>query len=167
MSRALDCIAVLGVPGTGAGELMDALRRVLATQATALRISDQMPSQPGPCLTLLLGLNLPQAGSHPASDLVRLQQDSELRQQLQSRGLPYRVIYGSSPEARLANALHALGLPATDSHSLQAREQAQFDLNRGRTPWSCEKCSDPECEHRLFTGLLAGPSGRVRRRSVQ
>jgi len=63
------------------------------------------------------------------------------------------VIYGAGP-SRLANALLALGLPAPDARAQQTREQAQFDLNRGRTPWSCEKCSDPDCEHKLFTGLL-------------
>ena len=26
--------------------------------------------------------------------------------------------------------------------------------------WDCEKCSDPECEHRLFTSLVAQREAR-------
>ena len=141
-------IAVLGVPGSEVNELMQALRTALATQTDPWHISDEIhPDSGSGCLTLLLGLSL-----SPAKTDVAL--DRKLRQQLHTQGLPYRVIYGTDPATRLANALHALGQPATDSPSVQARAQAQFDLNRGRTPWSCEKCSDPDCEHRLFTGLL-------------
>ena len=143
-------IAVLGVPGSGVNELMQALRTALATQTGPWRISDGVPTDSGTdCLALLLGLSLT-----PTQTDVAL--DHELRQQLHARGLPYRVIYGTDLATRLANALHALGRPASDSPSVQTRAQAQFDLNRGRTPWSCEKCSDPDCEHRLFTGLLRG-----------
>ena len=143
-------IAVLGVPGSGVKELMQALRTALATQTDPWRISDEIPPDNGVgCLALLLGLSLSSAKADVALD-------RELRQQLHTRGLPYRVIYGTDPATRLANALHALGRPPSDSPSVKTRVQAQFDLNRGRTPWSCEKCSDPDCEHRLFTGLLRG-----------
>jgi hypothetical protein len=63
------------------------------------------------------------------------------------------VIYGQGL-ARLNNALLAMGLPPENEADWQRRELAQFALNEGRTPWLCEKCSDPDCEHRLFTGLL-------------
>ena len=67
--------------------------------------------------------------------------------------LDFRVVYGQGL-ARLNNALLALGLAPEDEQAWLRRESAQFDLNQGRTPWQCEKCSDPDCEHRLFTGLL-------------
>ena len=51
-------------------------------------------------------------------------------------------------------ALLALGLPGEDETAWHTRQNAQYALNEGRTPWLCEKCSDPDCEHRLFTGLL-------------
>ena len=133
--------------GLGAGS------SVLIGQAWGARDTGRVKAVAGTalCVALLLGLD-------PAhTDFsAQAQQDNALREQLQTLGLPYRVVYGAGP-ARLVNALLALGLPAPDADAQQTREQAQFDLNRGRTPWSCEKCSDPECEHKLFTGLLLRP----------
>ena len=80
--------------------------------------------------------------------------DGLLRERLQGAGLDFRVIYGQGL-ARLNHALLALGEAAEDEATWQQRQAAQFALNGGRTPWLCEKCSDPDCEHRLFTGLLA------------
>jgi len=55
---------------------------------------------------------------------------------------------------RMETVLNSLGLQ-TDTAAAQSR---QFALNGGRTPWRCESCSDPDCEHRLFTGLLNRPN---------
>jgi hypothetical protein len=82
--------------------------------------------------------------------------DGLLREALTRSALDFRVIYGQGL-TRLNNALLALGLDAEDEAAWQRRESAQFALNEGRTPWLCEKCSDPDCEHRLFTGLLQRP----------
>jgi len=86
----------------------------------------------------------------------RLPIDGLLREALTRSALDFRVIYGQGL-TRLNNALLALGLDAEDEAAWQRRESAQFALNEGRTPWLCEKCSDPDCEHRLFTGLLQRP----------
>ena len=85
--------------------------------------------------------------------------DRLLRERLQGAGLDFRVIYGQGL-ARLNHALLALGEAAEDEATAEQRLSAQFDLNAGRTPWRCETCSDPDCEHRLFTGLLARPQDR-------
>lgn len=85
--------------------------------------------------------------------------DRLLRERLQGAGLDFRVVYGQGL-ARLNHALLALGEAAEDEATGQARLSAQFDLNAGRTPWRCDNCSDPDCEHRLFTGLLARPQQR-------
>jgi nicotinamide riboside kinase len=79
--------------------------------------------------------------------------DRLLRQALTQAGIGYRVVYGQGL-ARLNNALLALGMATEDEASWHSRQSAQFALNQGRTPWLCEKCSDPDCEHRLFSGLL-------------
>jgi nicotinamide riboside kinase len=81
--------------------------------------------------------------------------DTLLRQALNRAGLAFQVVYGQGPQ-RLNNALLALGLPSQDLAALAMREQAQFAIHQGRTVWQCNDCSDPECEHRLFTGLLEG-----------
>lgn len=143
-------IVVLGAAETGAAELARHLSTALAAFPLS-RVSAEAAPSDRHDFALLMGLDQP--GNATVNYATKASQDSALRKQLHALGLPYRVIYGAGPN-RLANALLALGLPAPDAGAQQAREQAQFDLNRGRTPWSCDTCSDPDCEHKLFTGLL-------------
>lgn len=105
--------------------------------------------------TLVMGLDLPWVADGLQRDgpQVRGPVDTLVRQALERSGILYRVVYGQGLQ-RLNNALLALGLGAEDEAAWHTRQNAQFALNEGRTPWSCEKCSDPDCEHRLFTGLL-------------
>lgn len=106
-------------------------------------------------LTLVTGLDLPWVADGLQRDgpHVRGPVDTLVRQALERGGITYRVVYGQGQQ-RLNNALLALGLPGEDDTALQLREQAQFAINQGRTVWQCNECSDPDCEHKLFTGLL-------------
>jgi hypothetical protein len=106
--------------------------------------------------TLVTGLDLPEVAGGLQSDAPheRGLADSLLRQALERAGIAYRVVYGQGHQ-RLNNALLALGLPGEDLAARLVREQAQFAINQGRTVWQCNECSDPECEHKLFTGLMA------------
>lgn len=94
--------------------------------------------------TLVTGLDLPwvadglQRQSPPSREPV----DALLRGALERAGIAYRVVYGRGDE-RLANALLGLG-----------QGPAHGDATQRPWSWSCDKCSDPACEHRLFTGLL-------------
>jgi nicotinamide riboside kinase len=110
-------------------------------------------------MTLVTGLDIAWEAQwlrdHPAA---RGHIDTRVRQALERAGIGYRVVYGQGLD-RLNNALLALGLATEDAALWRQRQSAQFALNEGRTPWNCEKCSDPDCEHRLFTGLLARPGG--------
>ncbi|MDR7095738.1 AAA family ATPase [Hydrogenophaga laconesensis] len=102
-------------------------------------------------LTLLMGLDLPWVpdGLFRDSPSVRDATDGWLRRELQGAGMAFQTVYGQGP-ARLQQALRALG--AALGRPLVAQDPA---LATGLRPWSCENCSDPDCEHRLFTGLLA------------
>ena len=94
--------------------------------------------------TLLTGLDLPWVADGLQRDgpHVREPVDAMLRDALARAAVPYRVVYGSGPE-RLASALAAVdAVPRSP-----AGEGAAW-------VWNCEKCSDPECEHRLFGRLL-------------
>ena len=98
---------------------------------------------------LLTGLDLPWVpdGLH-RSQATREAVDVQLRELLAREAVAYRVVYGRGPQ-RLASALAAIDT------------QLAPELPAGnRRAWTCEKCSDPECEHRLFTRLVPPGSGR-------
>ncbi len=101
-------------------------------------------------LTLLMGLDLPWVpdGLFRDGPAVRAATDTVLRRELQAAGIPFQTLYG--PLAlRVQQALRAIG-------SALQRPLTPKDATweQGRRPWNCEKCSDPDCEHRLFTQLL-------------
>jgi HTH-type transcriptional regulator, transcriptional repressor of NAD biosynthesis genes len=105
--------------------------------------------------TLLMGIDLPwmadglqRDGPHVRSPVDRL-----VRQALERAGIAYGVVYGQGLQ-RLNNALLALGLPSQDTETQILRDQSQFSINQGRTAWQCQECSNPECEHKLFSDLL-------------
>ncbi|MGV1045579.1 AAA family ATPase [Limnohabitans sp.] len=107
-------------------------------------------------ITLVTGLDLPWVADGLQRDgpHVRGPVDTLVRQALEREGIAFRVVYGQGHQ-RLNNALLALGLEGEDEAARCTREQAQFAINQGRTVWQCNECSDPDCEHKLFTGLLA------------
>lgn len=88
------------------------------------------------------GLDLPWVADGLQRDgpHVRAPIDAQVRSMLGGAGVPYRVVYGSGDE-RVRNALAAIDA------SLAPREP------RRTWVWQCDKCSDPDCEHRLFRGL--------------
>jgi hypothetical protein len=100
-----------------------------------------------------MGLDLP----CPAEDRAAQEAfDAQLRLALQVAGVTYRVIYGQG-DTRVANALNAIKLIAINTYPTGGNEV--FEVGNGmRTQrlraWNCEKCSDPVCEHRLFTSLV-------------
>jgi HTH-type transcriptional repressor of NAD biosynthesis genes len=115
-------------------------------------------------MTLVTGLDLPWVADGLQRDgpQVREPVDAMVRAALHSANVAYKVVYGQGEE-RLNNALLALGWDEKKTDALGSpllnaaqttRTQAQFALNRGRTAWACDKCSDADCEHRLFTDLL-------------
>ncbi|WP_295522291.1 hypothetical protein [uncultured Pseudacidovorax sp.] len=79
--------------------------------------------------------------------------DSRLRAAFAAVGLPCAIIHGREPEQRLARAWAALqsGLDGRDERLPPAQSQPRLRSSA----WNCERCSDPDCEHRLFTDLLA------------
>lgn len=74
--------------------------------------------------------------------------DQAIRTALASAGIAYRVMYGTSDQ-RLAQALEAANPPAPQ------RTVAARNGRKSAWTWVCDKCSDPTCEHRLLSDLLA------------
>lgn len=107
-------------------------------------------------VTLLTGLDLPWVPDGLQRDGPQVPEpvDRLLRERLSEAGIAYRVVYGSGEE-RLHNAL--LAIESAAAISLPGDAQALSARREGQTrPWRCGKCSDPECEHRLFTGGFGG-----------
>jgi nicotinamide riboside kinase len=102
-------------------------------------------------LTLLTGLDLPWVADGLQRDgpHVREPVDALIRNMLAHAKVDYRVVYGSGGE-RLLNAVAALELTARPG-----REPGSPPAPSQRQPWtwSCEKCGDPECEHKLFGAM--------------
>lgn len=101
--------------------------------------------------TLVTGLDLPWEADGYIRDgpHVREPVDSLLRAALGRAGISWRVVYGQGP-ARLQQALAGLGMDSSDP---AGRPLAPDAAPR----WSCDKCSDPDCERRLFARLLCRP----------
>lgn len=113
-------------------------------------------------LTLLTGLDMPwqadgiqRDGAH-----VRTPVDTLLREKLQSAGIAFEVIYGSDVQ-RTLNALQAIARLNANNATMNsiapyAADTPATEQNRLKK-WqsSCEKCSDPDCERRLFSSLTS------------
>jgi nicotinamide riboside kinase len=103
-------------------------------------------------LILVTGLDLPWVpdGLQRDGPHVREPVDALIRQALARAGVAYRVIYGRGAE-RLAAALRAAGDVRAGPPSTAPAAATTTGIDRS---WRCDKCSDPVCEHRLFTRLL-------------
>ena len=99
--------------------------------------------------TLVAGLDLPwQAdGIQRDGPDMRARVDARLREVLQREGVAFSLVYGQG-RARLAGALAVLEPGASTVPQV-----------RGRWRWQCDKCSDADCEHRLFSDLQAAAAG--------
>ncbi len=148
-------IRLLGAPGTGKTRLAAELAQALLAEkhAAMLFTIEDNPALPHPgpagCTTLLMGLDLPVP---PAAATVQQAADRTLRDTLAQSGINYQVVYGQG-EQRLRSALAALR-----SAGIAPGEETR----RPQWVWACDNCSDPQCERRLLSDLLAartrGPS---------
>lgn len=136
-------IAVVGAPGTGKSWLVRALTDAQADSPDGPRQATfhdgpEIQDDPAFDVVLLMGLDL----SPPSG--AEVQADQQIRAALAHHGIGFRVVYGQGA-ARLANALRVLVTAE----------------RRGTTPWrhQCDTCSDPDCEHQLFSRLLQGAGG--------
>ncbi len=143
-------IAIVGAPGTGSMELLNALPTALLAaglpRPCALSATQALDPQRPFELVLLCGL--PRTPADPQA----LRIDTHLRQLLDAHAQPYAVVYGDNAAQRVHSAMQAI------AH----RQQAGFSPPTAQTAWQwqCDKCSDAACEHRLFSSLLKAESVR-------
>jgi hypothetical protein len=141
-------IRLLGAPGTGKTRLAAELAKALSAGSHAgplFTVEDNpgLPhANPAGGATLLMGLDVPVP---PAFATLQQAADGALRDALALSGISYQVVYGQG-EQRLRSALAAL----------QGAARASGDQDsRARWTWACDNCSDPQCERRLLSDLLA------------
>ncbi len=139
--------AAQGVVVSDTTALMTAVYSDLLFDDRAL-YADALTAQRGYALTLLTALDLPWVADGLQRDgpHVREPVDALVRAALARGGVNYAVVHGSG-EARLASAWNALNAIAARAGDGSAAD--------GAWRWPCDKCSDPACEHRLFSDLVA------------
>lgn len=141
-------VALLGGESSGKTQLASALHQALALLAPGVAVViDYTAARAEGCrhdLTLLLA---PNPSDNPADAAT----DALLRSALLQAGVAFQIVHGQDA-VRVQQALRAIG-------NQMGRELVVDDpaLTRGRGQWTCDNCSDPDCEHRLFTGLLSRP----------
>ncbi|MES2686451.1 MAG: AAA family ATPase [Pseudomonadota bacterium] len=148
-------ICLLGAPGTGKTQLAAELAAALSAEkhaASVFTVNDNPALRhldPSACTTLLMGLDLP---APPASAELQQAADRALRDVLAQSGVSYQVVYGQG-EQRLRSALSAL------QAQLPGGRDSEVDAKHTRWVWACDNCSDPQCERRLLSDLLAARVG--------
>lgn len=148
-------IAIAGAPSTGKSPLAAALGQALQASGSQAVVTVATPpfatDLAGHDLVLLTGLEpASQAHSAAASVAAAAQEaaDHAIRTALSSAGISYRVMYGTADQ-RLAQAIEAVNPPAPQGAA------AARNGRKSAWTWVCDKCSDPSCEHRLLSDLLA------------
>lgn len=134
-------VTLAGAPGSGKSQLAAALTQALnqAGWPAAVGLADPT-TQDNNALILLMGLE------SQAKDMNAA--DQAIRAALTRAGTVYDVLYGSMEE-RLAQALGLIEKQLTGAGPRSPTKNSRPWI------WVCDKCSDPQCEHRLLTDLLA------------
>jgi len=162
-TRRIAAAAARGVAIADTTAVMTAVYSDLLFSDTSL-YADALAAQRGYAVTLLTALDLPWVADGLQRDgpQVREPVDAAVRATLQRAAVPYAVVHGNGPQ-RLASAWNAITRTAEVEDSPDAASATALNLRDPRDPptaasgwrWSCDKCSDPACEHRLFTDLVA------------
>ena len=104
-------------------------------------------------VTLLVGLDDKDESVQNRTELEHI--DARLRAALTAADVSYHVVYGHDAQ-RATQALVAIRNIAISADSTMGTEAFDTSGSIGQArlrAWNCEKCSDPVCEHRLFTRL--------------
>jgi nicotinamide riboside kinase len=150
-TRRIEDAASRGVVVADTTALMTALYSDMLFDDAAL-FASALAAQRRCAITLLTALDLPWVADGLQRDgpHVREPVDARVRAALGKANLPFTVVHGRGTE-RLANAWNAI-------NSIAERAGAADGIDARATStwtWPCEKCSDPACETRLFSDLIA------------
>ena len=154
-------VRLLGASDNEVQELARALAAALLRSdwPATVRTRGQGPDHSDHDLIFLIGLG-------ESSDMA-LQADASIRASLSRAGLGYSVLHGSFEERSAQARLLVHNRLAENGFTEPAPDHASDTLDTGYTGdmgerekasrwvWQCEKCSDPQCERKLLSALLA------------
>lgn len=160
-TRRIDEAAMRGVVVADTTSLMTAVYSDMLFDDRTL-YAPALAAQQRCTITLLTALDLPWVADGLQRDgpHVREPVDRKVRAALDGAGLPYAVVHGQGDE-RLAKAWNAINLIVACADG--TGDTARFGTKNSAWSWPCEKCSDPGCEHRLFSDLIAERSQQAGR----
>lgn len=140
-------IALVGAPDTGQVQLFEALTDSLKLYSwpVSVLVADTDTSTRYD-LMMLMALN----ALLPSS----IASDQSIRMALAHSGIAYEVLYGTTQE-RLVQALHVIEKRLVRPLTASTFPHLQIEPAQRPWVWLCDKCSDPQCEHKLLTQLLA------------
>ena len=140
-------IALLGAEDSGKAALAEALSQRLAQRgiAAALVVDRSLEcARDAPALEAYRDARILLVASATPTPT-----DDALRSALTGAKLHFAVVHGEGAE-QLDNAWRAIGGPVEPGPRGDAASEGP-----AKWAWACDKCSDPACEHRLFTELVA------------
>lgn len=144
-------ITLLGAVGHDRQQLAEALARSIGANKWPAKVleTDNTITRSAEDLILLMGLD--KDVRHDDADT-----DASIRSALSTSGMAYAVLYGS-PEERHAQALMMVHRRLTEAGKANPSLVTAKSITEKTKPWVwlCDKCSDPQCEHRLLSALLA------------
>jgi nicotinamide riboside kinase len=150
-TRRIEDAASRGVVVADTTALMTAVYSDMLFDDAAL-FASALAAQRRCAITLLTALDLPWVADGLQRDgpHVREPVDARVRAALGKANLPFTVVHGRGTE-RLANAWNAINSIAERAGSADGADTSA----KSTWTWPCEKCSDPACETRLFSDLIA------------
>jgi hypothetical protein len=148
-------IALFDACSGGASRLAESLSRTLAESGIDARVMAFDAVTPNLRTAEVSAVFLRGLGSSARAGLSLQAADDSLRAALSSAGAAYQVLYGSDAES-MAQVLGAIQNPGTarSATAIQSKQEPRSSLGPAPWVWLCDKCSDPQCEHRLLTALL-------------
>ena len=159
-------ISLQGACQAGKTQLYSALK--LAQEAAVLPatiLMNEPLASDDSDLTFLMGLDTHNHDQFAADQLIR--------SALSKLNIAYDVLYGSTDE-RVVQALRRIKERQSSSAGLmpdrptRTVKPVEASGNNKAWVWACDKCSDPQCEHKLLTDLLVQrKSGQAAKPSIE
>lgn len=144
-------------------KLLSSLAARLESSGHASKVSITAATMPAACgygqgITFLMGC-----------ETVNLEMDASdaaIRSALAHSGTAHHVLYGDTSE-QLSQALELIDSALLLTNSRRPESVHNKDGSERAWVWLCDKCSDPQCEHKLLTDLLATRPSTTAPRSTE